>query len=59
MAMYLPGRLPNSHRNGGRVFLIFVADPRTARLFKNLSRGDERDTGRARSVASLGMLMPS
>ncbi len=38
MAMYLPGRLQNSHRNGGRVFLIFVADPRPARLFRNFSR---------------------
>ena len=28
--MYLPGRFQNSHRNGGSVFLIFVADPRTA-----------------------------
>ena len=51
--MYLPGRLQNSHRNGGRVFLIFVADPRTARLFRNFSRDDDRDTGRGRSVASL------
>jgi len=32
MAMFLTGRLQNSHRNGGRVFLIFVADPRTLRL---------------------------
>jgi hypothetical protein len=59
MAMYLPGRLQNSHRNGGRVFLIFVADPRTAQLFRNFSRDDDRDTRRGRSVASLGMLMPT
>jgi len=32
MAMSLPGRLQNSHGNGGRVFLILVADPRTTRL---------------------------
>jgi hypothetical protein len=32
MAMYLPGRLQNSHQDGGAAFLIFVADPRTARL---------------------------
>ncbi len=29
MAMPLPATLQNSHQNGGRVFLIFVADPRT------------------------------
>jgi hypothetical protein len=27
----LPGRLQNSHQNGGLLFLIFVADPTTAR----------------------------
>ena len=60
MAMYLPGRLQNSHRNGGRVCLIFVADPRTAQLFRNFSPDDDRDTGRGRqSVGSLGMLMPT
>jgi hypothetical protein len=32
MAMYLPACLQNSRQNGGRVFLIFVADPITARL---------------------------
>jgi hypothetical protein len=48
----------NSHQNGGRVFLIFVANPRTVRLFRNFSR-DDRDTGRGRSDASLGMLMPT
>jgi hypothetical protein len=42
--MYLPGRLQNSHRNGGRVCLIFVADPRTAELFRNFSRDDDHDT---------------
>ena len=57
--MYLPGCLQNSHRNGGHVFLIFVADPRTTRLFRKFSRDDDRDTGRGRSVASLGMLMPT
>src|ERR1700694_2023336 len=31
-AMPLPGGLQNSHENGGQVFLIFVADPRTVRL---------------------------
>jgi hypothetical protein len=29
MAMPLPAGLQNSHQNGGSVFLIFVADPRT------------------------------
>jgi hypothetical protein len=29
--MYLPGRLQNSQPNGGRILLIFVADPRTVR----------------------------
>jgi hypothetical protein len=37
----------------------FVADPRTAQLFRNFSRDDDRDTRRGRSVASLGMLMPT
>src|SRR5271166_1991519 len=32
---YLPGRLQNSHQNGGRTFLIFVADPRTVRSYMN------------------------
>ena len=59
MAMYLPGRLQNSHRSGGRVFLIFVADPRTTQLFRNFSRDVDRDTGRGRSIASLGTLMPT
>jgi hypothetical protein len=31
--MSLPAGLQNSHRNGARVFLIFVADPRTVRLY--------------------------
>jgi hypothetical protein len=31
-AMPLPAALRNSHPNSGRVSLIFVADPRTARL---------------------------
>jgi hypothetical protein len=31
MATALPARLQNSHQNGGRLFLIFVADPRTVR----------------------------
>jgi hypothetical protein len=53
MAMYLPGRLQNSHRNGGRVFLTFVADPRTVRLFRNFSRGDDHDTGRVGEVDHL------
>src|ERR1700694_2429864 len=37
MAMALPAGLQNSHQNGGRVFLIFVADPRTVRLCMTLS----------------------
>jgi len=31
-AMPLPAGLQNSHQNGGSLFLIFVADPRTRRL---------------------------
>ena len=31
MTAPLPAALQNSHRNGGRVFLIFVANPRTVR----------------------------
>jgi D-threo-aldose 1-dehydrogenase len=59
IAMDLLGRLQNSHRNGGRVFLICVADPRTAQLFRNFSRDDDCDARRGRSVASQGMLMPT
>ena len=33
-----PACLQNSHQNGGRVFLIFVAGPRTARLCWNSMR---------------------
>jgi len=33
-----PANLQNSHQNGGRVFAIFVADPKTVRLCK-LYRG--------------------
>lgn len=32
MTNALPAHLQNSHHDGGRVFLIFVADPRTIRL---------------------------
>jgi hypothetical protein len=31
--MPLPAGLQNSHQNGGPVFLIFVADPITVRLY--------------------------
>src|ERR1700733_2673816 len=34
----LPASLQNSHQNGGRVFLIFVANPRTKRLCSSVSR---------------------
>jgi hypothetical protein len=34
-AVALPAAVRNSHRNGGSVFLIFVADPRTTRLCTN------------------------
>ena len=35
MATRLPACLQNSHQNGGRIFLIFVADPTTVRLCMN------------------------
>jgi hypothetical protein len=35
-AIPLPAGLQNSHQNGGRVFLIFVADPTTTRLYRTL-----------------------
>lgn len=28
-----PAHLQNSHQNGGRIFLIFVTDPITVRLY--------------------------
>jgi hypothetical protein len=33
MPMPLPVRMKNSHSNGGRIFLIFVADPTIVRLY--------------------------
>jgi hypothetical protein len=39
--------------------ITLVADPRTARLFRTFSRDDDRDTGRGRSVAPLGMPIPT
>jgi hypothetical protein len=35
-----PADLQNSHQNGGCVFLIFVADPRTGRLYRSSIRND-------------------
>jgi hypothetical protein len=40
MATPLPAVSQNSHQNGGRVFLIFVADPRTVQLC-NSPRGED------------------
>jgi hypothetical protein len=37
-ALSLPAALRNSHRNGGRVFLIFVANPRTVRSCSSATR---------------------
>ena len=34
MAIFLPAGLQNSHQNGGPLFLIFVANPRTVWLCK-------------------------
>ena len=36
-----PAGLHNSHQNGRPLFRIFVADPRTARLFKARLTGPE------------------
>jgi hypothetical protein len=35
MGTPLAASLQNSHRNGGRIFLIFVADPRIIRLSRS------------------------
>jgi hypothetical protein len=50
-AMPLAAALQNSHRNGGRVFLIFVADARNRRLCSSASRKflPARGCGRASS----------
>jgi hypothetical protein len=37
MTTPLAARLQNSHQNGGRIFLIFVADPITVRLRRTAS----------------------
>jgi hypothetical protein len=34
IALPLPAGLQNSHQDGGRMFLFFVADPRTVPLCK-------------------------
>ena len=39
MTASLPADLQNSHQDGGCVFLIFVADPRTIRLSNNRGGG--------------------
>jgi hypothetical protein len=58
MAVPLPAGLSNSHRNGGSDFLIFVADPRTVRLFRNsLATTTAIPEGAVRWF--LGMLMPT
>ena len=46
--MHLPVRLQNSHRNGGRVFLIFVADPRTGRSGRTRPREYAHSTSNSR-----------
>jgi hypothetical protein len=43
--MSLPAGLRNSHQNGGWVFLIFVADPRTLRLCKTRHQSREGRSG--------------
>src|SRR5258708_1911914 len=50
--------MQNSHRDGGGDFLIFVADPRTGRLFRNSSRRRLRSR-RDRAVPFLGVMMPT
>src|SRR5712672_1490829 len=50
--------MQNSHRDGGGDFLIFVADPRTGRLFRNPSRRRPRSR-KDRAVAFLGVMMPT
>ena len=42
--------LPISHRNGGQVFLIFVADPRTVRLSALLTCAAQTQPGSVRDV---------
>ena len=42
--MPVPAGLQNSHRNGGGIFLIFVADPITVRSCTNRSRRAERSS---------------
>ena len=58
MAMWLPAPMQNSHRDGGSVFLIFVADPRTGRLFRNPSRRRLRSR-KDRAVPFLCVMMPT
>ena len=55
--MALAVRLQNSHQNGGRVFLIFVADPTTARWCTNRFRSRSARFGIGSNVGlALGTL---
>lgn len=43
----LPGGVQNSHQNGGSDLLIFVADPRTTRLYRTRSSAYRREAATA------------
>jgi len=55
IAIHLHATLQNSHQNGGRVFLIFVADPRTIRS----CRKKPRDASGGETGAVSNRLLPT
>jgi hypothetical protein len=56
--MSLPVDMQSSHRNGGRVFLIFVADPRTRRLSQSFGSSGWRSERRRQNFVSSTIAPP-
>jgi hypothetical protein len=48
----LPVGLPDSHQDGGRVFVIYVADPRTRESYTIAGGGTVLEVMRRRRVAA-------
>jgi hypothetical protein len=51
--------LQNSHQNGGRDFLIFVADPRTVRLCTTVKAGEVGDVLDHGGLGAPGQSVPN
>src|ERR1700722_19635716 len=59
MGTSLPAALQNSHRNGGPVFLIFVADPRTVRSCSSAARAGGTSQHASYDAWSSAALIPT